>query len=90
LHLGPEDVGATFQVVMAGHSRSKNGVASARLCLAIHVFAASTKVKRGCPGTMGLCSGRRSRTRLPGMTVWGERVLLNATKAFGCDFCHPR
>jgi hypothetical protein len=26
--------------VMAGHSRSKDGVASARLCPAIHVFAA--------------------------------------------------
>jgi len=25
---------------MAGHSRSKNGVASARLCPAIHVFLA--------------------------------------------------
>jgi hypothetical protein len=29
---------------MAGHSRSKNGVASARLCPAIHVFAAEKKV----------------------------------------------
>jgi hypothetical protein len=28
-----------FCLVMAGHSRSKNGVASARLCPAIHVFS---------------------------------------------------
>jgi hypothetical protein len=28
---------------MAGHSRLKDGVASARLCPAIHVFAASKK-----------------------------------------------
>jgi len=30
--------------VMAGHSRSKNGVASARLCPAIHVFLADTSI----------------------------------------------
>jgi hypothetical protein len=29
---------------MAGHSRSKNGVASARLCPAIHVLEAKKKV----------------------------------------------
>jgi hypothetical protein len=28
---------------MAGHSRSKNGVASARLCPAIHVFGCQAK-----------------------------------------------
>ena len=28
---------------MAGHSRPKDGLASARLCAAIHVFAASKK-----------------------------------------------
>jgi hypothetical protein len=37
--------------VMAGHSRSKNGVASARLCPAIHVLAVKEDVdardKRG-------------------------------------------
>jgi hypothetical protein len=27
-----------FKIVMAGHSRLKDGVASARLCPAIHVF----------------------------------------------------
>ena len=30
-----------FEPVMAGHSRSKNGVASACLCPAIHVFFVS-------------------------------------------------
>jgi hypothetical protein len=39
-------------IVMAGHSRPKDGVASARLCPAIHVFASAKKdvdarVKRG-------------------------------------------
>lgn len=32
---------------MAGHSRSKNGVASARLCPAIHVLGCAER--RGCP-----------------------------------------
>jgi hypothetical protein len=32
-----------FLIVMAGHSRSKNGVASARLCPAIHVFVCPVK-----------------------------------------------
>jgi hypothetical protein len=36
-------VESRFQFVMAGHSRSKNGVASARLCPAIHVFAPVAK-----------------------------------------------
>jgi hypothetical protein len=36
--------------VMAGHSRLKDGVASARLCPAIHVLlAAIVKERRGCP-----------------------------------------
>ena len=35
--------------VMAGHSRPKDGVASARLCPAIHVFLAVGKQGRGCP-----------------------------------------
>src|ERR1700731_3798810 len=34
---------STRSVVMAGHSRSKNGVASARLCPAIHALAAAKK-----------------------------------------------
>jgi hypothetical protein len=37
---------------MAGHSRSKDGVASARLCPAIHDFALleqDNKTRRGCP-----------------------------------------
>src|SRR6202012_2183742 len=34
---------------MAGHSRSKNGVASARLCPAIHLFETmDTRVKPAC------------------------------------------
>jgi putative Ca2+/H+ antiporter (TMEM165/GDT1 family) len=39
-----------FFSVMAGHSRSKNGVASARLCPAIHVFLAYA-AKTWMPGT---------------------------------------
>jgi hypothetical protein len=35
------------QIVMAGHSRPKDGVASARLCPAIHVL--TRKERRGCP-----------------------------------------
>src|ERR1700739_1104246 len=31
------------RTVMAGHSRSKNGVASARLCPAIHIFLDDNK-----------------------------------------------
>src|SRR6202163_4811550 len=37
--------------VMAGHSRLKDGVASARLCPAIHVFLAAMSVKTWMPGT---------------------------------------
>jgi hypothetical protein len=36
------DVRGNGCVVMAGHSRLKDGVASARLCPAIHVFLATT------------------------------------------------
>jgi len=35
---------------MAGHSRPKDGVASASLCPAIHVFLAQLRRRRGCPG----------------------------------------
>jgi len=35
---------------MAGHSRPKDGVASAGLCPAIHVFPAARELRRGCPG----------------------------------------
>jgi len=35
---------------MAGHSRPKDGVASARLCPAIHVLRANELPRRGCPG----------------------------------------
>jgi hypothetical protein len=35
-------------LVMAGHGRSKNGVASLAYVPAIHVFAAG-KRRRGCP-----------------------------------------
>jgi hypothetical protein len=31
---------------MAGHSRTKNGVATARLCPAIHVFVAAKRKQR--------------------------------------------
>jgi hypothetical protein len=42
--------GGTSIFVMAGHSRLKDGVASARLCPAIHVFGArEDKKRRGCP-----------------------------------------
>jgi hypothetical protein len=34
---------AVFLFVMAGHSRLKDGVASARLCPVIHVFACLAK-----------------------------------------------
>jgi hypothetical protein len=44
--------------VMAGHSRSKNGVASLAYVPAIHVFAKGQK--RGCPGAR------------PGMTPNGQ------------------
>src|SRR5438445_13714139 len=35
--------------VMAGHSRSKNGVASLAYVPAIHVFRCANKARRGCP-----------------------------------------
>jgi hypothetical protein len=38
------NVADTFPIV-AGHSRPKDGVASARLCPAIHVFLAATAEK---------------------------------------------
>jgi hypothetical protein len=37
--------------VMAGHSRPKDGVASARLCPAIHVLRAVIQKKTWMPGT---------------------------------------
>jgi len=40
----------SITVVMAGHSRPKDGVASARLCPAIDVFN-STEDKAWMPGT---------------------------------------
>ena len=58
-----------FHGVMAEHSRPKDGVALARLCPAIHGFLADWLSRTWMPGTMGLCSGRRSRTRVPGMTT---------------------
>src|SRR6202035_1219373 len=43
-------VKATY-LVMAGHSRPKDGVASARLCPAIHGFLASRLAKTWMPGS---------------------------------------
>jgi hypothetical protein len=40
-----------FQFVMAGHSRPKDGVASARLCPAIHVLFAEEESKTWITGT---------------------------------------
>jgi hypothetical protein len=45
---------------MAGLSRPKDGVASARLCPAIHVFSGQGKLKTWMPGTR------------PGMTSFAE------------------
>ena len=39
----------TVNIVMAGHSRSKNGVASLAYVPAIHVLLACNKERRGCP-----------------------------------------
>jgi hypothetical protein len=49
---------------MAGHSRPKDGVASARLCPAIHVFARQGARKTWMPGTR------------PGMTTYLTRYLF--------------
>jgi hypothetical protein len=38
-----------FFIVMAGHSRPKDGVASLAYVPAIHVFAGLKKERRGCP-----------------------------------------
>jgi hypothetical protein len=38
-----------FRIVMAGHSRSKNGVASLAYVPAIHVLLHSEQQTRGCP-----------------------------------------
>src|SRR5580693_9473101 len=59
----------TFPLVMAGHSRSKNGVASARLC----------------PGHPRLASRRESKTWMPGtrpgMTKrWQRRIPLRTQR----------
>jgi hypothetical protein len=40
----------------------------AGLVPAIHVFFRAHDRKTWMPGPMGLCLGRRSRTRVPGMT----------------------
>jgi len=41
----PVTAGTVFSPVMAGHSRPKDGVASARLCPAIHVLRWPAKRK---------------------------------------------
>ena len=59
LHAGPamqlgrarkDSRSITLPLVMAGHSRPKDGVASARLCPAIHALSCAT-VKTWMPGT---------------------------------------
>jgi hypothetical protein len=37
--------------VITGHSRSKNGVAFARLCPVIHVLSHGYVLRRGCPAS---------------------------------------
>jgi len=46
---------------MAGHSRLKDGVASARLRPAIHVFLAKVKQERGCPAPVSAKAPTRPR-----------------------------
>ena len=48
---------------MAGHSRPKDGVASARLCPAIHVFARCMAVKTWMPGTSPAMMTKESLAR---------------------------
>jgi hypothetical protein len=63
--LGSESANSLIKVqaviVMAGHSRPKDGVASARLCPAIHVLVPQRKEDVDAPGTS------------PGMTDAGNR-----------------
>jgi hypothetical protein len=44
---------------MAGHSRSKNGVASLAYVPAIHVFLAAKALRRGCRRNSGLPEFRK-------------------------------
>jgi hypothetical protein len=54
--------------VMAGHSRPKDGVASARLCPAIHAFLARAR-KTWMPGTADkFTQSAQGRLLWPGMT----------------------
>ncbi len=53
---------------MAGHSRSKNGVASLAYVPAIHVFDVTRDLRRGCPAQEFTLGPAEGRTRVPGMT----------------------
>src|ERR1700722_9401499 len=61
---------------MAGHSRSKNGVASARLCPAIHVLSLLKESKTWMPATSAGMTGRKSaHLDLTGRLPAFDRVL---------------
>ncbi|MGC1559695.1 MAG: hypothetical protein WA820_07605, partial [Bradyrhizobium sp.] len=71
-------VAGLTDVVVVRHRRiSPVCSVMAGLVPAIHVFAEIGSQKTWMPGTIGLCWGRRSRTRVPGMTV--EKSNLTAT-----------
>ena len=66
-------------VVMAGHSRLKDGVASARLCPAIHAFLTLRSPKTWMPGTS---SAKTRFALLPGhdeVRETGEEELYSVT-----------
>jgi hypothetical protein len=67
--------GTIAQFVMAGHSRSKNGVASLAYVPAIHVFFPRLIADRAwMPGTIGVLSTPFFERLWPGMTMEGSAV----------------
>ena len=67
----PRAAEAIARLVMAGHSRPKDGVATACLCPAIHVFVPYA-AKTGCPGRRRAEATPSFRRRCPGMTESGS------------------
>ena len=76
---------APYVRVMAGHSRLKDGVASARLCPAIHVLLLAPP-RRGCPGSSSGMTAER--TRAPSPTP--RKTPSRCRPADGCRAGRPR
>ena len=70
---------------MAGHSRSKNGVASLAYVPAIHVLAGRRKKERGSPGLRRAEGATAPQADKPGDDAWGAVTTHNDVMTHGDD-----